>query len=108
MKYTVMHGAEITEFDTVGSAATYVAENIPEEVYDDMLDECYGQIDICGVKYAASVALYRVDRVAYRCGYNDYCDSLYCDMVYEMDKLEEGGTVEFYGYTVTCEGDEEE
>ena len=108
MKYTVMHRANITEFDTVGSAATYVAENIPEEAYDEMLDECYEQIDICGIKYAPSVALYRVDRVAYRCGYNDYCDSLYCDMVYDIDKLAAGEKAEFYGYTVTCEEDGKE
>lgn len=44
--------------------------------YEDMLDECYEPIDICGLTYDPSVALKRVDPTAYRCGFLDYCDSM--------------------------------
>lgn len=47
-----------------------------EEAYRDMLDECYGEIEICGCTYPASVALARVDPIAYRHGLLDYEDSL--------------------------------
>lgn len=43
--------------------------------YDDFLDECYGTINICGLDYSASVAFKEVDPIAYRCGFNDYCDA---------------------------------
>lgn len=47
-----------------------------EDSYNDMLDDLYGEIDICGMKVWASVALKRIDPIAYRCGMNDYEDML--------------------------------
>ena len=47
-------------------------EIIMKEYYDDMLDEIFGTVDICGVEYSASRALYRVDEIAYRVGMSDY------------------------------------
>ena len=47
-------------------------ETIMKEYYDDMLDELYGVIDICGIETYASVALQRVDEIAYRVGMSDY------------------------------------
>ena len=43
-----------------------------KEYYDDMLNEIFGTIKICGYEYSASRALYRVDEIAYREGMNDY------------------------------------
>ena len=43
-----------------------------EESYREMLDDVYGEIEICGLTYAASVALERVDPIAYRVGLSDY------------------------------------
>ena len=47
-------------------------EILMKEYYDEMLDEIYGTIEICGIEYSASLALYRVDEIAYRVGMNDY------------------------------------
>lgn len=47
-----------------------------EEAYRDFLDECYGEIAICGYTYPASVALAQVDPIAYRCGLTEFEDSL--------------------------------
>ena len=51
-------------------------ETIMKEYYDEMLDELYGVIDICGIETCASVALQRVDEIAYRVGMSDYESAL--------------------------------
>ena len=43
-----------------------------EERYDEMLDDCFGDINVCGMLWAASTVLKRVDPIAYRCGLADY------------------------------------
>ena len=45
---------------------------VGEAEYDNMLDDCYGEIEVCGLKYWASTLLKRVDPIAYRCGLSDY------------------------------------
>ena len=47
-------------------------ERLLEELYDDMLDDCYLEVVIAGISYSASVAFKRIDPIAYRCGMNDY------------------------------------
>ena len=91
---------EEKEFDTASEVAQYIIENLDEDVYDEMLDECYEEIEICGYSYAPSIALYRVDKIAYQCGMNDYYDSLSSDIEYELERMNDGDEEEFYGYTV--------
>jgi hypothetical protein len=43
-----------------------------EEEYEDMLNDCYGDIDVCGMKWPASLVLKRVDPIAFRVGLSDY------------------------------------
>ncbi len=50
--------------------------------YDDMLDECYPEFKLGEMTFYPSDILKNCDPVAYRCGYNDYCDG----------ELEERGT----------------
>ena len=50
-----------------------------KEWYDDMLDDCYPEIKVCGLMYSQSVALYRIDPIAYQTGMNDYESSLRTD-----------------------------
>ena len=52
-----------------------------EDMYDNMLDECFEPIKICGLEYSPSIALYKVDEIAYRCGLNDYIDGLVSDEI---------------------------
>ena len=47
-----------------------------ESMYNELLDDIYGEIEICGTKWWASVALKRIDPIAYRCGLSDYESSL--------------------------------
>ena len=51
-------------------------ERYTEADYDDMLNESYGEVSICGLKYQASYALREVDPVAYRCGFADFQEEI--------------------------------
>ena len=56
-----------------------------EALYDEMLDECYDFASVGGpfAGMSASRVLSEADPVAYRCGLNDYQDSLSRDGDYE-------------------------
>ena len=55
--------------------------------YNDMIDECNGLVTIFGMEYNASHVLELVDPIAYRCGYNDYCDAPVSELQNELDSL---------------------
>lgn len=63
-----------------------------EELYCNMLDECYPDCEIAGMKFTTSRALRELDPTAYRCGENDYIDSLSLIEIsgdyYEQDAVE--------------------
>jgi hypothetical protein len=42
------------------------------EEYDEMLNECYGTVQVGGLEYDTAEVLKAVDPVAYRCGFADY------------------------------------
>ena len=95
-------------YKSAQEVAQEIIDSMDDKYYDEMLDECYGEIDICGIKYSASVALYRVDGIAYNCSRNDYYDSLYSDIVYDLERMDDGEENDFYGFTVEAQEDEEE
>lgn len=96
------------EFENARSAADHIMENCDECYYDDMLDECYDEVNICGYTYAPSVALYNIDPVAYRCGRSDWEDYEAGNIEYELDRMDDGEEESFYGFDVKCIDDEEE
>ena len=96
------------EFTDAREAAEYIIENMDDETYDEMLDECYGEIEICGLSYAASIAFYRVDEIAYNCGRNDYYDSLSGDIAYDLERMDSGETADYYNFEVEAIEDETE
>ena len=49
-----------------------VAEHETHDLYNEMLNECYPMIDVCGYQYEPAYALSELDPIAYRCGKNDY------------------------------------
>jgi hypothetical protein len=59
-----------------------ISERIASEMYDEMLDDCEGPVNLCGMTYSASHVLREVDPTAYRCGFNDYVDSLLDDNIF--------------------------
>ena len=82
--------------------AREIADNMEDCYYDEMLNDVYGEVNICGYTYNAADALYRLDETAYRCGKNDYYDSLESDIVGEMNRMDDGDTKTFYGFEVEC------
>jgi len=68
------------------------------EAYDDMLDECNEMVTIGSLSYYPSIALERIDPVAYRCGLSDWADSEYKAALYDIERMEYGDIVGFYGW----------
>ena len=100
LMYKVNGGIELMNLDEV---LRYFIDNIDSEYYDDMLDECYEEVNILGYTYSPSVALYRVDEIAYNCGFNDWKDSeVYGYIKEEIEGLDLGEEEEYYGINVEC------
>ena len=100
---TYAHYNEEAEMHTEAwEVAELIAEDIDEELYDEMLNDCYPEVEIMGMAYDPSVALYRLDPIAYRCGFDDYKDSIARDIEHELENMDDGDEEEFYGYTVRC------
>lgn len=87
-------------FDKVEDCATYIIENADlSDAYDDSLD-CEGVVNVCGLKYYPSTILKEVDPIAYNCGYDDFTDSLYYDVVDMLESMKDGDTLNIYGVEV--------
>lgn len=69
-----------------------------EEAYAEMLDECNEMVTIGSLTYYPSVALERIDPVAYRCGKVDWADAEYSDCLYDLERLDYGEKWERYGW----------
>jgi len=52
-----------------------ITEEQAHELYDDMLDDLY-PVQIGTLNYCGSIALYRLDPIAYDCGFTEYLDVL--------------------------------
>lgn len=107
--YTVTNHltGEAKRFYLSESAATYCAEHLSDERYDEFLDEVNEPVQILGLTYAPSVALFRVDEIAYHVGKNDWADNEYCDLVYELDRLDYNDSMDWYDFTITTRSYEE-
>ena len=50
-----------------------------EQMYDEMLDEVCGVVEVAGMSYDTSRLLKNADPIAYQVGMHDYADSLMSD-----------------------------
>lgn len=79
-RYTLHQEGEVhaipfcRDIDWVPDEDEVVSDDGLDERYRAMLDDCHGEVDICGHKYQASRALKEVDETAYSCGFNDWVD----------------------------------
>ncbi len=53
----------------------YMNEREATEAYNEMLNDCYPLVEICGWVYAPAFALKECDPIAYRCGFSDWLDA---------------------------------
>ena len=67
-----------------------------EDAYRDLIDELGGEVTVAGIKFCASRILEELDPIAFRCGLNDYVDTLdvtededYKAIELEIESLEE-------------------
>lgn len=111
-KYLVnIYGNHWVECDSAESAAQEVIENVEDYYWDELLDNVYGEVEVCGYTYCASRVLSLVDEVGYRCGKNDWLDGEYQDIVYSLERIVDGDEEDYFGITVRYEevsDDEEE
>lgn len=108
MKYRVEEYDRYVVCDTAREVADYISEYADEQLYSDMLDDCYGDVDICGYSYSASIALERVDPIAYRCGLSDWRSDVWSEVQDEADRMDVDDEMDMYGYTVLAYDDEED
>jgi hypothetical protein len=59
-----------------------ISEQEAYKRYDNMINECYGDIKIMNVAYEHSDVLKDFDAIAYRCGFNDYTSHLEEDNIF--------------------------
>lgn len=88
-----------------------ISEAEAVERYEDILDS-EGPLTLAGMSYARSYVLREVDPVAYRCGFNDFVDSLSEDGIYvegltdsEMEPEDDGQpdeAQEWYDFDPEC------
>ena len=62
------------EYETISEAEA-------EDRYIEMLNDCYGSVDVAGYTYETSEALRSLDPIAYRCGLSDFISSLEEDRI---------------------------
>lgn len=105
-KFHTYNGFEA--YETAEECAQRVIDEMSSDYYDEMLDEVYGTIDICGYEYSASYALEQIDPIAYRCGMSDYADSCYDDVLYWIQNMADGDEQDLYGSLVEYIEEEEE
>ena len=85
-----MYTIDEKKFEAAEDVAQYVIDNIDLwDEYDEALDECY-EVNVCGFSYEPSEALRRMDEVAYRCGYYDYLNVFYENLLYEFEHMTDG------------------
>lgn len=70
-----MNATQFWNIDNVKSFRGYDVRNgeisMTDSEYEEMLDEIYGTVEICGMTYSAGSSLSGVDPVAFRCGKGD-------------------------------------
>lgn len=60
-EYQTADGRELSESDL-------------DDMYAEMLDDCYGHVNVCGYEYDTSRALRELDPIAYRCEFLNWLD----------------------------------
>lgn len=81
--------------------------DISESEYIDHLDDCYGEVSVCGMSYSAGRVLSEVDPVAFRCGWGDYESEIQSELEAQLEREDESD-IEFEVHPDDVEEEEEE
>ena len=102
------------EFYDSEDVEDYIRDHIDpddfEDEIDDQIDEIYGEVDIAGSTFNTSYALKELDPTGWRVLGIDLLDNMVDDIWRDIDRMYDGDTEDFFGYTVECieEPDEDE
>ena len=53
-----------------------------EDLYEEMLNECYEPVTICDAEYEQGSVLKELDPIAFRCEVSDWCDAEFEEVNY--------------------------
>lgn len=104
MKYIIDNDNDLV-FDRVADIVDWLTDSLDEDGYDEWLDELYPDTEICGISYSASIALKRVDPVAYDCGFYDYQEHVRSYLTDDIGYMCDGDSYEFSLYTIRAIAD---
>lgn len=108
MKWELDYGWKVEIMDNIDDVVEAILDQMDSTYFDDMLDECYQEVNTCGYTFAPSDVLKSCDPIAYDCEFEDYKDNLRSDIEYELERMVDGEESDFYGVSVTCIEEEEE
>ena len=79
-------GISITESEKIDESdiPDLIYETLSTSVIDDTIDDYYGDVEICGNKYPASVALKATDGIVYDEMRNEICEMKIEEIIEEM------------------------
>lgn len=72
-----------------GHTVTNGQVDIGTDEYSDFLDDCYGDVTICGMTYSAGAALEAIDPIAFRVGLGDYEAQIQTELEEAIDSEDE-------------------
>ena len=80
LEITVVESEKISESEI----PDLVHETLSTSVIDDMIDDYYGDVEICGNKYPSSIALKSTDGIVYNEMREDICEMKAEDILEEL------------------------
>lgn len=108
MKWELDYGWRVEVMDGIEDVIEAILDQMDSVYFDDMLDECYQEINIFGYDFTPSDILKSCDPVAYRCEFENYKDNLRYDIECDLEVMCDGDQIDFYGLDVTCIEEEED
>lgn len=108
MKWELDYGWKVQIMDNIDDVVEAILDQMDSAYFDDMLDECCQQVEVCSYVYTPSEVLKSCDPVAYDYEFENYKDNLSYDIGYDLDRMYDGEQTNFYGVDVTCIDEEEE
>jgi hypothetical protein len=80
-----------------------------EDMYEELLNDYYEPVSICGMNYAQGHALRNLDPIAFRCGVSDWESEEFDEIHYsDMTESERAHYYSHEGTTMYCRKDENE
>jgi len=88
-------------YKNITDAIGAVIDNMNDSYYEAALYEIYGdKVEICGYTMDPVYIFRKMDPIAYRCGLNNYYDSLSGDIETDLDSMDDGEEKQVLGVSV--------